>query len=391
MDAETHQVTGNPAWIFSLLCCLTQPALAVVTTENETWKGNEGSCFYILNDEVYAEKLQKLAMAALHHSDETTGCITYPYLGQPYYDPVIKNFAHAGIDFRANNVPVYAVEGGQVIVKSFNLSSDPPHSTLIIENKAKTRKTLYLHMKRIDVDIGDICAGAQIGLAGGIGAHKPHLHFEVWPSSSHLYATRKSAISGSACGGECAANEIERLTVNPASLIMGVTLEKPNTPYEDWGACPFECCRYSDWIAKSPVTVYQERDVTSRVVFRLITGESAHAVTGVVVTHSVGRIEIKKPFHGPAYLRDDNTVLLSLRPGDIVYSLHYAGEGYDVVWYRGKVYIGEFSDETLDKASRQYEVLSRPKTAWWAKIRNKAGKTGWTLETDKFGNQDECG
>src|SRR5437773_1794841 len=26
--------------------------------------------------------------------------------------------------------------------------------------------------------------------------------------------------------------------------------DEPELPYYDWGACPFECCTYREWIAK---------------------------------------------------------------------------------------------------------------------------------------------
>ena len=68
---------------------------------------------------------------------------------------------------------------------------------------------------------------------------------------------------------------------------------------------------------------------------------------------------------------------LSLKPGEVVYTLHYLGEGYDLFWYHGKTYHDQISiaedawgnvpfHETL-------KVESRPKTEWWVKIKDHAG------------------
>jgi hypothetical protein len=38
--------------------------------------------------------------------------------------------------------------------------------------------------------------------------------------------------------------------------------------FEDRGACPFECCEYTNWIAKREIAVHQAMDEASPVVFR---------------------------------------------------------------------------------------------------------------------------
>jgi hypothetical protein len=78
---------------------------------------------------------------------------------------------------------------------------------------------------------------------------------------------------------------------------------------------------------------------------------------------------------------------LSLKPGDIIYPLHYAGEGFEVFWYQGKTY----SDDLSISNSDSFKTISSPSYVWWAKVRNRAGKTGWTNKTNQFNNQDSCG
>jgi hypothetical protein len=170
--------------------------------------------------------------------------------------------------------------------------------------------------------------------------------------------------------------------------------EKPQLPYNDWGACPFECCTYREWVAESPIVVFKKRNEKSDVVFRLENGEAVQAVTGVVVTYQLGVTKIVKPIE-IGYLPGGQKPMLSLKPDDVVYTLHYAGEGDDVFWYKGKSYRDQIAvpDNGWGDVpnSESVKVLSRPKNVWWVKVRNKAGKTGWTRKTDKFGNQDACG
>lgn len=177
-----------------------------------------------------------------------------------------------------------------------------------------------------------------------------------------------------------------------ATAIAGEPREVPPLPFHDWGACPFECCTYREWIAKAPITVFKKRDEKD-VAFQLSKNEHVLAITGVVVTHKPGITEILKPIQ-IGYLPNGKKKVLSLKPGEKIYSLHYAGEGNDVFWYKGKTYIDEVSvpDNGLGHIPNMNNIAihSRPEFVWWAKIRNKAGETGWTRKTNLFGNQDAC-
>lgn len=161
---------------------------------------------------------------------------------------------------------------------------------------------------------------------------------------------------------------------------------KPNLPYLDWGACPFECCTYQEWVANAAVNVYKSRNEKSDVVFKLEKDERFLAITGVIATHKLGITEILKPVK-IGYTTINDVPQLSLNPGDIGYTLHYAGEGFEVFWYQGKTY----SDELSISNSDSFKIISSPSYVWWAKVKNRAGKTGWTNKTNQFNNQDSCG
>ena len=120
----------------------------------------------------YNAKTRQFALLALKNPD---GCVTYPYRGDLYN--AFGNAVHAGIDFHANGVPVYAISSGTVITHSFDIEKQ--HSTLIIQSEDKRQKTLYLHMREMLPPVGKyVNRGDKIGIAGGIGAPFPHLHVE---------------------------------------------------------------------------------------------------------------------------------------------------------------------------------------------------------------------
>jgi len=226
-------------------------ASALQSSDNINWQRKGDKCYYPLNNPNLETKIRWLAQSVLKRSDSSVGCVTFPYLGTPYYDDVIRNKAHAGIDFRTNNDPVYAVEAGHVRKVSFNLAKG--RSTLIIENLSRSRKTLYLHMSRIDVKEGDIVdRGTQVGISGSVGACNgscPHLHLETWGLHSPLYCTRNKSISGSACPdslNKCEPATISFLTINPTSQVDDPDwtnkshphISPPSTNYDTWMISP---------------------------------------------------------------------------------------------------------------------------------------------------------
>jgi hypothetical protein len=169
--------------------------------------------------------------------------------------------------------------------------------------------------------------------------------------------------------------------------------DKPTLPYYDWGACPFECCTYKEWTATRNLNTYKRRSKKSLVSFRVKKGQSVRGLTGVVITTKYGITKIIKPIQ-IGYTPDSKSPELSLQPGEVVYTLHYQGEAYDLFWYKGKAYSDQIS---LPKDawgtppnSQALQIISRPKYEWWAIIQDKDGNIGWTKETDAFAHIDAC-
>jgi hypothetical protein len=174
------------------------------------------------------------------------------------------------------------------------------------------------------------------------------------------------------------------LLVASQSASAAESTKTPRLPYLDWGACPFECCTYRDWTAEAPIKVYKNRNEKSALVFLVNKKETVQAITGVVVTHHAAPVQVLKPVK-LGYRGTAESPMLSLKPKDKLYALHYAGEGNEVFWYQGKTYVDVIDETALFK--RQ----GSPRYVWWAKIKNHAGKMGWTKQTDAFSNQDACG
>lgn len=193
--------------------------------ETAVWTKGPDGCYTATDNPELNRRAQALADTVLHRSDSSPGCITFPYMGAPYYDEVIRNKVHAGIDFRANeNDEVFSAISGKVVEKSFNSSASSPRSTLILENSGGTMKILYLHMSQINVVEGqEVTKGQLLGKAGTIGTASPHLHLEAWSASSPIYQARSRAVSGSACrpleDKTCEVEDIMALTTDPLLII----------------------------------------------------------------------------------------------------------------------------------------------------------------------------
>ena len=219
------------------------------------WKVSEGC--YIAADPEYQSKLDALGKTALGNSDVKKGCVTFPYLGTPYdVDGRLRILidAHAGIDLRAKTGdPVYAIDDGKIVYADLCQTGTPQssqpncvskdgleHSTLVIENYAKTHRVFYLHLSRFNLAVAigrRVSKGDVLGNAGAIGTTSAHLHLEVWRSEVPLYCSRVRALSGSACTGKptrvlfdkskttqyCERDDVERHTVNPAEALETFT------------------------------------------------------------------------------------------------------------------------------------------------------------------------
>jgi len=144
--------------------------------------------------------------------------------------------------------------------------------------------------------------------------------------------------------------------------------QNPPKVHIDKGACPFECCTYREWVARTDVTLLDVPNGKA-VVGQIKKGEKVLALTGEV--HSV-------PL--PIVVHKDY-LEAGVKAGDTIYLLHYIGEGFWKVWHKGNVV--EIDDLPVKGP--------KPKTTWWVKLKTSSGTIGWSVDRSNFENQDACG
>jgi len=161
----------------------------------------------------------------------------------------------------------------------------------------------------------------------------------------------------------------------------------PTTPFIDKGACPFECCRYGDWIAKTAMDLTSNIN-GSDIVERVSAGEKIKALTGEVYTIP-NEVEV---------IKDHN----KFKRGDKIYLLTYQGEGLYRVWFNGKISSEEilFPDFTEKNDFKNCDdkkvdcwgkiINLRRNSVWWVKIQKANGSKGWTKQSKAFTGQDSC-
>jgi hypothetical protein len=163
---------------------------------------------------------------------------------------------------------------------------------------------------------------------------------------------------------------------------------RPDVPYFDWNACPFEGCAYRQWTAKKPIPVYNTWKENRQTIAQLSPGDKVVAVTGVVITFKPGIIRMDRD------LPDQD-----LKRADIILTYAYRGEGFSAVWFKGQ-YDSEFDISFTkwpdgqgcggDHCAATYVDLG--KKSWWAKVKLKSGRTGWVdMNHSEFGGIDRLG
>lgn len=105
-----------------------------------------------------------------------------PCLAWPTYGPLFEYFSkwHEGIDIASPyGTPVYAAYGGSIAYME-KLELEWSYGWHVVIDHGNFY-TLYAHLSRIDVEVGDgIGQGDIIGRVGNTGRTTgPHLHFEV--------------------------------------------------------------------------------------------------------------------------------------------------------------------------------------------------------------------
>ena len=159
--------------------------------------------------------------------------------------------------------------------------------------------------------------------------------------------------------------------------------QAPPKVFIDRGACPFEGCTYRRWTVTSDTALYGQPEGT-KPVGEVHKGETVDAIDGEVhvVPTPMTVVFNHEDFHR----------------GDRVYLLTYLGEGFMEVWFEGKISVEEvlflFTGDDLWPTCLQASadcwgrIEKREPFDWWILIKPHQGKSGWTKESDHFGEKD---
>ena len=167
------------------------------------------------------------------------------------------------------------------------------------------------------------------------------------------------------------------------SVYSGQT-PRPPVNYADYGACPFECCTYRRWSVVKDTVLYKERSEKSGEAFHVRKGEQVTGLTGVVITLKPGKASVRK-----ATTIGTGKRRTQVKPGDVLYLLHYEGEGIYKIWFRGGIYENEVS--TAADVNGKIQLLNEPDNVWWVKVKNSRNQIGWSKQDKNFGDMDACG
>jgi hypothetical protein len=142
--------------------------------------------------------------------------------------------------------------------------------------------------------------------------------------------------------------------------------------YEDFGACPFECCTYRAWRTNATVVLRERRKEESPPVATVPAGAEVDALTGVVATLTAGQAILQNA--------DECRDLPAAKPGDAIEVLNYRGEGVWLSRFQGQLGECHFNPSTP------------PQTVWWIQIRSPDGLIGWTRTSESFAveTMDAC-
>ena len=170
-----------------------------------------------------------------------------------------------------------------------------------------------------------------------------------------------------------------------------------STVFTRWGACPFECCVYREWLAQQPVRVRAAPNSGSAIVATIPAGGRFEADTGfvrvtsaqlVIVSDTVEAYRIASTGRGG---QPD-----SLAPGDTVLVLDYVGEGHYQLTDGRHVYSTEQfwpgPDDWQPYGGARGRTVGSHAAEWWAQVTTADGTRGWIdAYASELGNVDACG
>lgn len=161
-------------------------------------------------------------------------------------------------------------------------------------------------------------------------------------------------------------------------LSLGCTPSSNETPplengvYVARGICFGEGDCYRHWRASAPVQLRERLDPTSPIVATLTPGEWVEPTDGQLrlmpLRGVVNRATEKPP----------------LAVGDVVYRLEPLGEGFYVLWHKGRTHEPDWaSGDEIEPITWDKKAHAAPAGAilgWWVQLKRENGQSGWVKD-----------
>ena len=165
----------------------------------------------------------------------------------------------------------------------------------------------------------------------------------------------------------------------------------PPVPFDEPGACPFQCCTYREWSVDWATDIRTDRRDDAPVAFHVALNDTVTAETGVVSTTKLGRATAKRPVSigsGHLPVSSDQPIYLLRNVGGGDWKIWVNGQT-DQQYFPSQAYCSSGTNQNSDECA--LTVVEQPEVVWWVKVRDALGREGWTREVDHFGNIDACG
>lgn len=162
-------------------------------------------------------------------------------------------------------------------------------------------------------------------------------------------------------------------------------------PYRVEGVCPFECCQYGSWTARSDIPVFAAERARVAPAFTIRNGETFEALGGAYWTLAPFILRTKAPVEldlasnlvpeaadraklGGEWTTNEHT---NVPAGTDIHVVAYLGEGAQVGLAAGKPVA--FDTSLYESRSSDFTV-SKPgganATEWWIEVKSD-GRRGW--------------
>src|SRR4029079_19107107 len=103
----------------------------------------------------------------------------------------------------------------------------------------------------------------------------------------------------------------------------------PPIPFDEPGACPFQCCTYREWSVDWGTDIRTDKRDDAPVAFHVAVNDTVTTLTGVVTTTKIGRATASRQVNV-------GTSHIPVAAGQPIYLIRNVGSGDWKIWINGQ-------------------------------------------------------